>query len=227
MTEMLNNLCIQGGKNVNIEKRCINGKSLSFHASSQETLDKIDEKAWDYVVLQGAGFSVAYYDDPRFNSNERNSIMSLYNYIKDKRFSAQVIYQAAWAFEDGLLWIDGETDDYFDMQQKIFTNTIEWCRDTEMIIAPVGWAFYKVMLENNELHYLYDTDYNHPSPRGSYLMASVFYSLLFYEDCSEFRYYSNIPYQEAEYLLETGAQTVLNSFDFWHYKTGSISSVRD
>ena len=64
-----------------------------------------------------------------------------------------------WAFEDGMVWYNGWTDDYFDMQQIIYDKTLQMADNIDFIIAPVGWAFKPVMEENNSLHYLYLSDF--------------------------------------------------------------------
>ena len=80
----------------------------------------------------------------------------------------------AWAFEDGMTWYQDWTDTYEDMQLKIYDTVLEYAEEIGFMIAPVGWSWYKVLEElDYPLHYLHMGDWNHPSLKGSYLMACM------------------------------------------------------
>jgi hypothetical protein len=102
------------------------------------------------------------------------------------------------------------------MQMKIYSNTLKYADDIGFMIAPVGWAWFKVLEDKNyPLHYLHLSDWNHPSLKGSYLMACVIYSSIFKESTSGTDYFSKNTKEEASYFQEVASRTVLNSPKLW------------
>ena len=59
---LVNNLADSSNKEIFIEMHGQNGLYLSDHASSSSTEAKINERDWDYAVLQGVGVLMAYPD---------------------------------------------------------------------------------------------------------------------------------------------------------------------
>ena len=98
-----------------------------------------------------------------------------YNYDK-----TSVVYMMPWAYTDGLTFIDGETDTYEIMQKNIYDNSIKVANNLDISLAPAGWAWYQLMLENYPAE-LYLNDMNHQTISGAFLTASVFYSTIFWK----------------------------------------------
>ena len=121
-----------------------------------------------------------------------------------------------WAFEDGTTWIEGYDDTYFEMQQMIYDNTIQFSNDIGFVIAPVGWAWNEVMKVKTQLHYLFRTDWSHPSLRGSYLMACVIYSTLFQEETNGNTWYAGVPADEAQHFQSVASTIVMNDLALWN-----------
>ena len=127
-----------------------------------------------------------------------------------------MIFCMPWAFEDGMLW-KGWDDDYEDMQIKIYNNTLKYSKEVGFGIAPVGWAWNTVLKEKNDtLHYLHLSDWNHPSLRGSYLMACVIFSTIFQESCCGISFYSELPKENAKCFQIIASDIVLNSTTLWN-----------
>ncbi|OGU61365.1 MAG: hypothetical protein A2V66_15890 [Ignavibacteria bacterium RBG_13_36_8] len=208
------NLAISAGKDVYIDRRLINGTYLDFHASSEETELKIREQKWDYIVLQGAGSNLAYPDEFPEHPVEP-SLVTLEQKIHSNSAETKMIYFMPWAFEDGMTWYHGWSDTYFDMQQIIFEKTLQMANAVDFVIAPVGWAFRSVMLENNQLHYLYLSDYNHSSVKGTYLAACVLYSTILKESCIGNAYSGEVTYEESVYFQTVASTTVLDNLELW------------
>jgi len=66
------------------------------------------------------------------------------------------------------------------------------------------------------LHYLHMSDWNHPSLKGSYLMACVIYSAVFQESTVRNPYHAGIPDEEAEFFQSVASDTVLNKLELWN-----------
>lgn len=215
------NMAADAGKEVYIGRRILNGKYLDFHAASDLTETVINERKWDYVILQGVGPNLAYPDT--YNSHPvKSSLQTLEQKIHGNHADTKMIYLMPWAFEDGMTWVAGWTDTYFDMQQIIYNKTLQMADDIDFIIAPVGWAFRSVMSENDQLHYLYLSDYNHPSVKGTYLAAAVFFCTVFVESCIGNGYTEGVSITEAEYFQSIASSTVLENPELWKLTTVGI-----
>ena len=196
------------------DDRVISGKYLDYHAASEYSEAKINERQWDYVLLQGAGPNLAY---P--NAYPDHPVLPALQQLEEKIHgncaTTKIVYMMPWAFEDGMTWVAGWTDDFFDMQQIIYTKTLEMAEVVDIIIAPVGWAYNSIMDDGCPFHYLFATDYNHPSLRGSYLITSVLYSTVFEESTEGINYYAGVSQAEAEYFQTVASTTVLENMELW------------
>ena len=215
LPEIFENLAHSGGREVFIDTRILNGTYLTYHAMSQETEDKIKQEEWDYVVLQGVGPLMAYPDiithHPVYPALE-----TLKEKISTNSEATKMMFCLPWAFEDGMTWVEGWTDTFSDMQNKINITTLEYADVIGFIVAPVGVAWQEVLYEKNyPLHYLHRSDWNHPSLRGTYLMACVIYATIFNEYINDFSYLAGLPENEALYFQSIASSVVLNELDKW------------
>jgi len=203
------------GREVEIDGHYPGGRFLDYHAVSQTTEALIQSRVWDYVILQGVGRMTAYPRDCHFDLSAtiNHIVTKVHQYSSPE---TKVMYQLPWAFEDGMLWTADGTDDYFAMQQRAYDRTLELAENLDIVIAPVGWAWNTIMLEGPRPHYLFMTDWNHPSVRGSYLMACVFYTSLFRESVVGASYCGNVPTIEAAHFQEVGSNMVLDNLELWH-----------
>jgi len=216
LPSLVRNLANYSGKVVHIDDYMVENTGLSDWAQSIDVEVLINDQEWDYAVLQGSGAGTAY---PEYYSHARvfESLEILKEKISSKYDSTKIIFTMPWAFEDGMTWLAGWTDDYEDMQLKIYDNTLKYCNELNLIIAPVGWAWYRVLEEQAyPLHYLHMEDYNHPSPRGSYLMACVIYSVIFLESPAGITYFAFLPANEARYFQSVAKEVVFRSPTTWN-----------
>lgn len=219
LPDLFRNLAINSEKEVYIDQLIPSGRYLEDHANSSYTESKIDEEDWDYIILQGVGSLTAY---PRIITDHpvKPSLVTLRNKIIANSESTKIVFCLPWAYEDGMTWLQGWTDTYEDMQLKIYNNTLKYADEVGFEIAPVGWAWNTVLKENNyPLHYLHESDWNHPSLKGSYLMACVIYSTIFLESTIGISFYSDLSIEEANYFQTIGSNTVLDSLELWNINT--------
>ena len=208
---------------IEISTAFTNGAYLHDHASSPGTESKINEMNWDDVVLQGVGRLVAY---PEYFTDHPvyPALQTLQAKISSNSESTRMIYCLPWAYEDGMTWYQDWTDTYSDMQTEIYKNTLAYAGDIGFTFAPVGVA-WKTVLEEKDfpLHYLHISDWNHPSLRGSYLMACVIYLTVFQEDLTGVTYYAGLPEEEAQYFQTVASSTVLDSLERWNISSSGDS----
>jgi hypothetical protein len=216
LSNLIKNLADSSNKEIFIEMHGQNGLYLSDHASSPSTEAKINERDWDYVILQGVGILVAY---PEYFTGHPvyPALITLRDKIYANCESTRMVFQMPWAFEDGMTWYPNWTDTFEDMQIHIYNNTLLYSEEIGFEIAPVGWAWYAVLEEYNyPLHYLHLSDWNHPSLKGSYLMACAIYSTIFQESTVGIPYHAGIPEEEAGYFQIVASEMVLNNFELWN-----------
>mgnify|MGYP001104445717 CR=1 FL=1 len=216
LAEMLSHFFTDRKKDVYLDTAVQPGLYLADHVDRDDTRTKINEKKWDYVVLQGVGTLMAY-PDIFTHHPVYPALISLRDTILANHSSTKIVFCLPWAFEDGMAWKEGWTDLYPEMQQKIYDNTLKYAEEIGLVIAPVGWAWNYVLMEKDyPLHYLHMSDWNHPSLKGSYLMACVIYATVFRERTTGIEYYADIPEDEAAYFQEVGSDIVLDNLELWN-----------
>jgi len=222
LPDLFKNLAIDSGNEVYIDQRCINGWYLDDHADDSQTEQKINEHEWDYVILQGAGPNIAYPD--YFTDHPvYPALITLRNIIYENCESTKMVFCMPWAFEDGMTWYQDWTDTFEDMQILIYENTIQYANEIGFQIAPVGWAWYAVLEDQDyPLHYLHMSDWNHPSLRGSYLMGCVIFSTIFLESSLGISYTAGLPSDEVYNFQSIASDIVLNNLDLWNIENTDI-----
>jgi hypothetical protein len=211
-----------GGQDVYIGTYVQSGYFLDYFAVQPVVAELIASEEWDFLLLQGAGATTAYPEThheimPGLAYHDVFGALETFQALAAANCTTTVtVFQMPWAFEDGLTWIAGQTDTYFDMQQLAHDQTLAWADSLGLAVAPVGWAFRQVMLDEPPLHYLFESDYNHPSVRGSYLMACVFYGVLYGEPSLGVAFYAGMEREEARALQAAADQVVFDSSAPWY-----------
>lgn len=216
LVNILKRLVTEEEIDVYFEMQGENGTFLADHAISDATEAKIKERQWDYVILQGEGSSVAYSDyfteKPIFAA-----LSTLKQKIKANSELTRIVFAMPWAFEDGMTWYQNWTDSYEDMQGLIYSETLKKSVEIGFEIAPVGWVWNKVLREYDyPLHYLHMSDWNHPTFKGSYLMACVLYSTIFQKSTINFPTHAEISSEESLLFHTLASNTVLENLELWN-----------
>jgi hypothetical protein len=222
MPGIFSDLARSGGRQVYVRRNVISGYYLDYFAQSDFTEQVIQEQQWDYVLLQGGCQNAAYplnHHEITPNSGYHPvypALQTLHAKVHANYAGSKLVYMMPWAFEDGMTWVQGMTDTYMDMQEKIRDNVLLWADSLGIMVAPVGWAWRAVLAEGQEQHYLHLSDWNHPSWRGSYLSAAVIYSTVFVESAESLTYFGALQQEEAQWFLEVASHTVLDELESWN-----------
>lgn len=205
----------KAGRQVFVKAHAVLGRSLATHASSAGAIHVIRERDWDFVVLQGGAQGVAYprgYEEPVLPA-----LRELYRIATEDSPSTRVVWMMPWAYEDGMLWREGRTEDYHQMQLDIREKTLEWSQDVGLAVAPVGMAFFEVLTEwDPGPHFLHDTDWNHASKAGSFLAAATFFSTIFLENSVDVSYRWTLERDLAADLRQVASSVVLGQPEVWN-----------
>lgn len=191
------------------------GQPLSFFAQDLGAKTAIQGREWDFVVLQGGAASAAY--PSTASTSDYLALKELHRLATSLSPQTRVVYMMPWAYEDGMTWVAGRTEDYEEMQLDILEQTLDWAHDLDLILAPVGMAWYEVLTTwPHGEHFLHDDDYNHASRMGSYLTAATFFSTIWLQDGTDVEYNWVIDGDTARALRGVAAATVLGDLEGWN-----------
>jgi hypothetical protein len=184
--------------------------TLQQHMNSENTMSKIRSSDWDFVVLQE-------YDNrptlPDRCGQFYDAVAKLSEAIKES--GAQVVLYMMWGQRDGDPQNRQINPDYETMQQHLIEAYTEAARQVDAIIAPVGVAWQRVRRTKPDLgRQLYLGDGLHPSNKGAFLTACVFYATLFDADPTELAFNGGLPTQEAAYLRRKAKEAFIPIIDF-------------
>ncbi|HSG26973.1 MAG TPA: hypothetical protein VLA34_00735, partial [Candidatus Krumholzibacterium sp.] len=124
------------------------------------------------------------------------------------------VYFMTWGWLDGTTWIEGYSDTYEELAQKIIDETREWAADTGLMVAPYGAVWKNIVTGSSNIE-LFDPDLTHPTLAGTYLNACVLYCCLFQESISGNSFHGGLPAQDAEFLqLAASTELMFNGFHY-------------
>ena len=156
------------------------GATFNVHSTNAQTLSKINQQQWDYVVLQ------AQSQEPSFPPTQVAN--DTYPYAKilvdsiEGHFSCtEPLFFMTWGRKYGdqqNCQFNPPICTYSGMQQRLTESYLEMTIDNNASCAPVGMAWKASITIDSTLN-LYASDNSHPSIYGSYLSACTFYNTIF------------------------------------------------
>jgi len=200
LPEIFEKLMVSGGYEIVVEQSTFGGWSLSNHALSSKTTEKIANTDWDYVILQ----EQSVVTNPEIGMYP--AIRELNAQVED--IGAETILFMTWGRRDGLE--SAGYPDYQSMQTEIMENYQTIADELGLDIAPVGLAWQYVLVENPDLQ-LWDADGSHPSKEGTYLAAGVFYAVLTRESPEGLDYLAGLTEEMAQILQRLVFESILGN----------------
>jgi hypothetical protein len=228
MPLMFANLAKASGKEVYVDQATLAGMPLRQLVYDQSVVSKINEKAWDYIVLQSDDITAF----PDMYSTEIETLMAVKHIINQNNPSSRIIYTMIWGLRDGvtLKELSGQIVHYSykEYMIKIYEGTLNVANSTNLMIAPVGWGWYSAILDDEgNKSLLFYSDGAHPSSHGSYLMACIMNAVIFQNSDTDISFYSDIPMERAIYYQQKAVSTVFNSLDLWNITPISSGKIAD
>lgn len=218
------NLSAAMGKTTTVDSRTQGGATFSVHANNASSYDKINERAWDYVVLQGQSQEPSFPD----NQVDQQSIppaMQLADSVYANHFCSELMLFMTWGYVNGdAQWAPIST--YEGMQQRLRDGYSRIADSCQASVAPVGMA-WKYTREHYPTINLYSADGSHPSLEGSYLAACTFYAAIFRESPVGASYTAGLDVLTADQLQNAAAAAVLDSLDLWHLRDFQHHTIAD
>jgi hypothetical protein len=208
LPKLFKNIACSNGINIQYDSATIGGAKFVDHASNLDTLDKINLKKWDYVILQEQSQLASF----KLKDIEVQSLpfaKDLVTKIKKNNELTEIIYYATWGKLNG----DKINCSYYSKvcTFKGYTEAVEegysvYQKHTGGKIAFVGRAWGKTTNPSSlvKTDSLFDPDGSHPSLKGSYLAALVLVSTAFSKNLVDSNYPPEINKEEALFLQKIG-----------------------
>lgn len=208
---MFEEMARSAGKDVFIGRQLRSGTSLEEHLEFQETRNKINECQWDYVILQGSHYHIAF---PEYHYYIEPPINEFKQIILANNLHTKIIFFMDWAMKNGV-YFNGIHYPYGEFQDMIIEGTVILADKYNFLVSPIGSAWKTVVEERPTLE-LYNPDLGHPSYYGSYLEACVYFSTIFTESVVGNEYMGSLTENTALFLQEVASNTVLNNMELWN-----------
>ncbi len=198
------------GREMEVHQITRGGASIQDHLEDEVTRDMVHSQVWDWVVLQGSSYAIAF---PGYEDDFTALYQAFRDTIHASSPQARVIIYLDYALPT--ISAGDVTYTYTEFQQMIHDGTMAVADALDLIVAPVGSAWDRVLAERPGIE-LYDTDGLHPSVEASYLMASVYYAVIHRRRLTDIEYYGEISNTLAIYLRGVAAEIVLENASHWH-----------
>lgn len=226
LPNMVKQIALSFGDTLNYESSTPGGASFGMHATNATTISKINQQAWDYVVLQAqsqeAALSTNY-----VNANVYPAVQSLIDIIENSSTCIEPMFFMTWGRKYGdanncAPWPPVCT--YLGMQQQLRLRYLDFTFTHDASCSPVGMAWKESILQDSTLN-LYSPDNSHPSVYGSYLSACTFYASIFKNSPVGTTYIPNgIDTATASFLQNIASNTVLDSLSTWNIFNAAFTS---
>jgi len=226
LPNMVKQIALSFGDTLNYESSTPGGASFGMHATNATTISKINQQAWDYVVLQAqsqeAALSTSY-----VNVNVYPAVQSLIDIIENSSTCIEPMFFMTWGRKYGdanncAPWPPVCT--YLGMQQQLRLRYLDFTFTHDASCSPVGMAWKESILQDSTLN-LYSPDNSHPSVYGSYLSACTFYASIFKNSPVGTTYIPNgIDTATASFLQNIASNTVLDSLSNWNIFNAAFTS---
>ncbi len=205
---MFANLAWSGGSRVETGVQAPGGWTLADHAKSTDTDRLLASKPWDYVVLQEQSEipSVDSFRQVQMYPAARQLVPEI------RGVGAKPILFDTWAHSAG--WPENGMPDYFTMQSSIDDGYLTLAAEQHVSVAPVGVAWMTLVRQESSPG-LWQSDGSHPTTRGTYLAACVFYAAIYGQSPAGLEYHADLSSDDAPKLQDVAAATVLGDMTKW------------
>lgn len=177
LPEMLAKLAAANGKKLVTKERTKGGWTLAAHAKDTRTPKLVRSQPWDLVVLQEQSQIPAILE---LRSSEMLPALQTLTEQASENGPAFALYQT-WGRQQGDPAGDhGAGDSYEAMQRHLIEGYQEIAEALDLPVARAGEAWQREIADGRG-EQLFVEDGSHPTARGVYLNACVFYCFLFNE----------------------------------------------
>ena len=229
LPSLLEGLAISGGHDIYVDMNTPGGYTLAFpsngHLYNQNSLDKIAEEDWDYVVLQEQSQfpTIDFYH----NNYTFPGAVQLDLIIRQNNECSKTLFYMTWGRKyGGEQCIDNHCSvdfiNYAHMQDSLASSYLSMSNYLQTPVCPAGLTWKKSIVLNGDPIELFAGDGSHPSLAGSYLNACAFYASIFHSSPLGLSFTAGLDESEAEYLQQIAGEVVLNNLQLWNIDTTTV-----
>lgn len=218
-------LALSKGDSVIFDSSAPGSYTFQLHSTNATTISKINQRAWNYVVLQEQS-QMPSFPPSQVASDTYPYAAKLDSMITANDSCTETVFYMTWGRQNGdstNCAFYAPLCTYAGMQQRLRESYLQMSLDNHATCAPVGVA-WKHVRDNYPGIVLYQADQSHPSINGTYLNACVFYASLFHKTPIGAAFPSGVTSADALILQTIGGATVLDSLSLWQ-NTGDIPSA--
>lgn len=201
-------LSSSGGHPVETGTDAQGGAMLTDHAAAASTTRTLNSAKWNIVVLQeqSQGPSIEYFRQTQMYPAARQLVAQI------RGVGAQPMFFLAWARRDGLP--ENGIPNYATMQTAVDQGYLTIANEQGAPVAPVGYAWQTLLAQTTPSD-LWQSDGIHPTSRGTYLAACVFYAAIFRASPKGLTYHSDLSDADAATVQGIASDTVLGDPPKW------------
>jgi len=211
MPQMLAAMAESAGCPMNVQYTAPGGARLDEHAVSGVTLSAIGSKEWDVVVLQSYSQSPSQPLDV-VKKNTLPDVMTLASAIFDNNPDTALFYYVTWGRRAGdkkFCPQNPQVCSFLGHTEAVYRGYSLYREHTGGSLADVGGAWANVYRDGTKpfgFKELYNPDGTHPSLKGSYLAAAVFFAALFKASPEGLAYPQGLSRASAEYIQKVAGR---------------------
>jgi hypothetical protein len=218
LPDLVNEIALSFGDTLVHESSTPGGSNFNAHSTNTQTLNKINQQQWDYVVLQAQSQELSF-SPFQVASDSYPYAEILVDSIFANSSCTEPLFFMTWGRKYGdqsNCQFYPPVCTYLGMQQRLRENYLDMSFLHNASCSPVGMAWKKFIEIDSTLN-LYSSDNSHPSIYGSYLAACTFYSSIFKKSAVGSTYWPNAIDSASAYILQQiGSSTVLDSLGVWN-----------
>jgi hypothetical protein len=210
------NLAWSGGHRVETALQANSGWTLIDQKLAPTTEQTLTASKWDVVVLQEQS------EIPSVESLRQADMYPAAHdlVVKVRAAGAQPLFFLTWAHRNG--WPVNGMPDYASMQSSIDAGYLFIAGQEHAAVAPVGYAWMSIVDQTSDSG-LWQDDGSHPTEKGTYLAACVFYASIFHENPTGLQYHAFLSDGDAAQSQAAAASTVLGDPSKWGPQIASQS----
>ena len=218
LPDLVNEIALSFGDTLVHESSTPGGSNFNAHSTNAQTLNKINQQQWDYVVLQAQSQELSF-SPFQVASDSYPYAEILVDSIFANSSCTEPLFFMTWGRKYGdqsNCQFYPPICTYLGMQERLRESYLDMTFTHNASCSPVGMAWKKSIEIDSTLN-LYSSDNSHPSIYGSYLAACTFYSSIFKKSAVGSTYWPNgIDSASAYILQQIGSSTVLDSLGVWN-----------
>ncbi len=219
LPQLVKNMAASAGKTLITDSNLPGGQTISGHLMDANSMAKIRQGGWDYVVIQEQS-QVPSIDFYRYN-DMYPALYELKDSITARNPCAKIITYMTWGRRFGGQQCDPQGihcspvfTNFNHMQDSLTSAYLMISNLLKMQCAPVGVAWKNVLNDTNLV--LHSGDNSHPALSGSYLAACVLHSSIWKKPVTGLAYNAGLSAPLATYLQQMSDQTVFPSAGQWN-----------